>query len=283
MPDEMKTKDGNVIDFKAPLDPAEIARRLNVEVQRLARLSTTEWMFWVEREDHAAQWGNTPATLRKMVEAEVKANEKKANEAKAEERRQEQRAAKERDKAAREQAAERKAGEKAAEAKRKELEKGLAEIAKLPTAEHEARLVELATRLALTECELDALRDDFYSSLPAVADSELGTTWNVEPWPEPVTTAHVLDAILTKLNKHVVTNKHNAYTATLWTPFAWLHDKIAIHSPMLIAISPEENSGKSTLLYVVGYLSPKPIFSVEPTAPRVRSSSPPHLEWRRSR
>jgi putative DNA primase/helicase len=281
MPDEMKTKDGNVHQFpKVPLDPAEIARRLNVEVRRLARMSTTEWMFWVEREDHAAQWGTTPTILKRMVAAQVKANEKQANETKAEERRQEQRAAKERDKAAREQdrqqAAERKAEEKAAkaaakaaEAKRKELEKGLAAIAKLPTAEHEARLVELATRLALTECELDALRDDFYSSLPAVADSELGTTWNVEPWPEPVATADILDAILTKFNKHIATNKKNADTAALWTAFDWLHEKIATHSPMLNAISPEEDSGKSTLLYLVGYMSSKPIFSIEPTGPNV--------------
>jgi hypothetical protein len=122
----------------------------------------------------------------------------------------------------------------------------------------------------LTECELDALRDDFYSSLPAVADSELGTTWNVEPWLEPVETADILDAILTKFNKHVATGKKNADTAALWTAFAWLHDKIATHSPMLIAISAEEDSGKSTLLYLLGYLCPKPIFSVEPTAPIYR-------------
>jgi hypothetical protein len=40
------------------LDPDEQARRLIVEVERLSH--QPDWLYWVEREDHAQQFGVKP-------------------------------------------------------------------------------------------------------------------------------------------------------------------------------------------------------------------------------
>jgi hypothetical protein len=82
------------------LDPDEQARRLIVEVERLSH--QPDWLYWVEREDHAQQFGVKPATFKEMVKAQIKANEKKVNEAKAEQQRAEARAEKERERARKE-------------------------------------------------------------------------------------------------------------------------------------------------------------------------------------
>src|SRR5262249_13481023 len=75
-----------------PMPDEERARRLKVEVERLAQLSTTEWMFYVATESYAAKYGVDCATLKRMVEAVVKENEKKLRARQAEQRRREERA-----------------------------------------------------------------------------------------------------------------------------------------------------------------------------------------------
>jgi len=44
--------------------------------------------------------------------------------------------------------------------------------------------------------------------------------------------------------------------------FTWVHDKVAVHSPILLVTSPEPNCGKSTLLGVIGYLVRQSLVSV---------------------
>src|SRR5215813_13380185 len=72
----------------------ERARRLRVEVERLARLPVVEWMFYLP--DIAKKHGIEDATLRQMIEATIRANEKRAREDRAENQRREQRAKKQR-------------------------------------------------------------------------------------------------------------------------------------------------------------------------------------------
>jgi hypothetical protein len=147
-----------------------------------------------------AKYGVKPATFKEMVKDKIRENEKKDKEAKAEAQRIEARAEKERDRARREQEgkqkAESKAAEKAAEAQRKEREKGLVEIAKLPTTQHEARLVELTKRLGE---DIDALRDDFYMTIVPPAEKD-----TLEPWPDPVDTATLLNDVTAQLRRYVV-------------------------------------------------------------------------------
>ena len=89
-----------------------------------------------------------------------------------------------------------------------------------------------------------------------------------EPWPEPVDTAELLDACGNKICKHVAIQDHQLTAAVLWTAHTWLYDHdIPTHSPMLAATSAEPDSGKTTLVTVVGRMSPRFSLNVELTGP----------------
>src|SRR5262249_43323760 len=146
------------------------ARRLKLEVERLSRLPTVEWLFYLD--GTAEKHGIDKAVLKRMVEVVIKETEKKAREEQAErqriearaerkqgredqrgrrdrkeeaalsrkeielERREAERARKEAERAEREQ-----------EAARVKREAAFAEIAELTKLTHEVRLKEAAKRL----------------------------------------------------------------------------------------------------------------------------------------
>src|SRR5262249_51783577 len=86
-------KSDRVIQFP---DADDKARRLRVEVERLAILSTVEWMFYVESAGYAERFGVDKAGLRRMVEAHIKGAEKEKRDEIVEKRRIEDRAEKKR-------------------------------------------------------------------------------------------------------------------------------------------------------------------------------------------
>lgn len=86
--------------------------------------------------------------------------------------------------------------------------------------------------------------------------------WRVEPWPEPVDGAVLIDKIEKRLKRHVVMSDEAALAVALWIVFAWAHDA-AVHSPILLVSSPEAECGKSTLLGLINYLVPKGLIIVE--------------------
>jgi len=65
-----------------------------------------------------------------------------------------------------------------------------------------------------------------------------------------------------RIHRHVVCRYEDALTVTLWIMFAWAHDA-ATHSPLLLVTSSEPESGKTTLLGIVGLLTPRAISTVE--------------------
>ena len=84
----------------------------------------------------------------------------------------------------------------------------------------------------------------------------------IEPWPAPVAGASLLRAIVRRLKRHIIFNDEAATAVALWIAFAWTHDA-ATHSPLLLVTSAEMNSGKTTLLGLVRFLVPRPLFTVE--------------------
>ena len=152
-----------------------------------------------------------------------------------------------------------------AEHKRKEKEKAFGSLINLPSEQHEARLADLARRL---DEDLAAIRDDFTAFVGMETRATSTDTWNVEPWPEPVETAALLQEIIAKISMYIVLRPEAVTATALWTMTAWAHEG-ATHSPILAAISVEPDSGKSTLLGVLRFLVPKPFVSVEPTGPSV--------------
>ena len=85
---------------------------------------------------------------------------------------------------------------------------------------------------------------------------------DVELWEQPVDGAALLALIVERLKRHVIFTDEQAITVALWITFAWTHD-VFTHSPMLLATSAEANSGKTTLLGLVRFLTPHPLFTAE--------------------
>jgi hypothetical protein len=254
--------------------PEERARRLGIEVERLARLSTGEWMLYVVgTEGYAERYGVDKATLKRMVEAVIKESAKKVREEKAERQRMEdraekQRTAKEREeerKADKEKQLERQAkkdADKKAEKKDRERQRELAAIAKLPKAEHAVKLAQLARRLGE---DLEALRAELellLADAAAAVQREAG-----EPWPEPVDTKELLDGVLAQLRRYIIIHdEHFAVVCALWVLFAWCHD-IATYSPLLVIQSADSGAAKTHLTQAIVWLSPRGLMITEPTGP----------------
>ena len=271
----MSRDDSKIVDLpKAEVTSEERARRLKSEVDRLASLPVFEWMFYIATEGVAEKHGVSRADMKKMIEATIKEREKKAREDKAEDHRASsaprrkkprhmggERKRREQKREQDEQRREQERADKEAERKRKERAKEFETIAKLPRLAHEVRLAELAKRLGE---DLDFLREEF----AVFVGPESMDTGCVEPWPEPVDTQALLNELTAQLRRYVVVHDDAAIAITVWITFAWVHE-IAVHSPLLIITSAEPDSGKSTLLGVLGFLMPRPYSAVELTGANI--------------
>jgi hypothetical protein len=248
------SRPATIVPFPA-LDE-ERARRLKVEVDRLARLSPTEWMFYVASAGYAEKYGVDGATLKRMVEAVIKAAEKKQRDEQTEQRRIEARAEKQR-------VADQRRVDKQADKKARERAKEFAALLKLPTAVHEARLAALAKRL---DEDSDALRDEF-ATFTAVED-KVGDSSAAEPWPEPVNAKALLDAILGQIRRYIVIHDDSAAIMyALSVLFAWCHDEVATFSPILVVHGADADTAKTTLCHILGRLTPRSHMVVKPTGP----------------
>jgi len=265
----MNGDDPKILELpKAGIAPEERARRLKVEVERLAGLPAVERLFYIESDGVAEKHGVSRAVLKEMVEATIRANEKKAREDKAEDRQRIRRVEKNKVTAqrelAREQAKQKREqdqADKEAERKRKERKKAFEAIGKLPVLAHEARLAEHSKRSGE---DLDFLRDEFAAYyVPADIDTK-----PIEPWDQPVDTHTLLIELMAQLRRYVVVQDDVAIAITLWILFSWVHE-VAVHSPLLVATSAEPDSGKSTLLGVLGFLVPRPYSVVELTGTNI--------------
>jgi flagellar biosynthesis GTPase FlhF len=260
----------NVAPF--PSSDEEKAGRVIAEAERLSRQSVLERNFWMKRS--AERLGINVEELKILVEAAVKEREKKEAEAKAEERRQEQRvesqrAGEEKKRLASERTEERRrkaeqeAIEKAAQAKEKAKQKALADIAKLPVAQHQTKLVQLATKLDL---DLYQLRDEF-SELIDEGKETSEPLWAVELWPEPVPTVVVLSELVAKISKHVAAEPHEILVIALWAMMTWVHQDAARHSAFLVITSSDPDFGKTTVLEVLGFTALRPSHDTDITGP----------------
>jgi hypothetical protein len=157
----------------------------------------------------------------------------------------------------------RREAERAALRKSKERTKGLANISRLPVARHEQELKRLAARLG---DDAAVLRQEFEEFI-GVGGGEISTE-KTEPWHDPVNTAELLQDCSNKICKHVVIQGHQVTAAVLWDAHAWLYDHdVPTHSPILAVTSAEADSGKSTLVVVVGRMAPRFSLNIEITGP----------------
>jgi putative DNA primase/helicase len=80
----------------------------------------------------------------------------------------------------------------------------------------------------------------------------------VEPWPEPVDGAELLNDLLDVIQRFIVCERETAITASLWCAFTWLVDSVQV-APLAVITAPEKRCGKSQLLNLIGMLSRRPL------------------------
>jgi putative DNA primase/helicase len=93
--------------------------------------------------------------------------------------------------------------------------------------------------------------------------------WNeIEPWPDSVDGAALLDEIITIITSFLVLPAHGAEVMALWIAFAHTLNVWSI-SPRLAFVSPEKRCGKTTALSIMQQMVPKPLPASNITAAAV--------------
>jgi hypothetical protein len=85
--------------------------------------------------------------------------------------------------------------------------------------------------------------------------------WEAIPAPEPVDAAKLFADIEARILHHVAMPDYLAFVSSLYSGLTWIHQN-ATHSPILFITSPERESGKSTLVGVLKFLTRRSISTV---------------------
>jgi Protein of unknown function (DUF3631) len=80
--------------------------------------------------------------------------------------------------------------------------------------------------------------------------------WRVDPWDAAVSGAELLDEIEKTLCRYIVLPQGAGEALALWTLHAWTMDAGDI-SPFLVLISPTKRCGKTSVLIILYYLTPR--------------------------
>jgi putative DNA primase/helicase len=109
-----------------------------------------------------------------------------------------------------------------------------------------ARLIEKAVEAVRIEQEAEKL---------------LEPHWEVIPADDPVDAVKLFAHIEARILHHVAMPKHLAFVVALWVGQSWLHEN-ATYSPILFITSPERDSGKTTLVGIIGFMVRRSLLSV---------------------
>lgn len=90
----------------------------------------------------------------------------------------------------------------------------------------------------------------------------------VEPCPEHVNVAGLLDELVATVHRFIICDRHTAITAALWIVFTWLIDRVQV-APLAVITAPEKRCGKSQLLTLIGRLSRRPAWASNISPPTV--------------
>lgn len=80
----------------------------------------------------------------------------------------------------------------------------------------------------------------------------------VEPHPDPINPAHVLDEVATTIRQFIVLDTEQAHAAALWVALTWFIDVVGC-APLALINAPEKSCGKTQLVTVLGRLSYRPL------------------------
>jgi putative DNA primase/helicase len=150
----------------------------------------------------------------------------------------------------------------------KDAEAEIEALAGLREVAYQKKRKQAAADLQMQVGTLDKLVAKHRAKLEAEADAQpLYPHWVVEPWDESVEGSILLLAITERIRQHVILTQDQATVVALWIMLTWVHEQAAVHSPILLATSAEANSGKSTLLGLLGFLVRQALVSVSISGP----------------
>jgi Protein of unknown function (DUF3631) len=87
----------------------------------------------------------------------------------------------------------------------------------------------------------------------------------IEPWPDPIDGAALLDDLVVVISKHIVMADYAVHATALWIIHTYLLDVTDI-TPRLGIMSPEKGCGKSTLLKLLKSLVYRPLLATNVSA-----------------
>jgi putative DNA primase/helicase len=116
------------------------------------------------------------------------------------------------------------------------------------TRKNEAK--ELGIRVAILDAAVkDARKGSDASDLPFT---------EVDPWPEPVNPATLLNDITAAIQRFIICNEEVSHAVALWVAMTWFIDVVQV-APLAVITAPEKRCGKSLLLSLLARLVQRPI------------------------
>jgi putative DNA primase/helicase len=135
-----------------------------------------------------------------------------------------------------------------------EINAQIARLAALPRSVYETRRIDAAEQLGMRTSVLDSLVRE-HGARAEQNETEL-PHWKVDPWPDPVLCAELLDGIRQVFRRYIVLPRGADDALALWTLHAWTMDAGDI-SPFVVLVSPTKRCGKTNTLIVLQYLTPR--------------------------
>jgi Protein of unknown function (DUF3631)/RepB DNA-primase N-terminal domain len=127
----------------------------------------------------------------------------------------------------------------------------LVELARLSRFEYDRRRKQEAKKLGIKLDTLD--REVAEVRAQSAADKDFLPHWTVEPWPEQVNGAALLDALHRHLTRYVVLPVHADVALSLWVLNTWVFESFDI-APYLSITSPTRRCGKTVLMTLLYWL-----------------------------
>ena len=132
----------------------------------------------------------------------------------------------------------------------------VAALARKDHTEYDRVRAELAETLGVRVGTLDDKVEALRKKMEAEDDKGDLPHWKVELWSEPVDGAALLNSIRRVFRRYIVLSKGAEVALSLWVLHAWTMDAGDI-SPFMVLVSPTKRCGKTSVLILLFYLTPK--------------------------
>jgi Protein of unknown function (DUF3631) len=141
----------------------------------------------------------------------------------------------------------------------------IAELAKLSRLQYAKRRREAATEIGISVGDLDKVVNEV--KRVAAEEAVLFPHWENEPAAQPVDGDDLLRAVTGMIRRHVAMDDGLALVGALYTVMTWVHEDVAVHSPILLVTSALPNSGKTTLIKVLSFVARNGMSTIGITGP----------------